>query len=165
MIYLQSVCILHVNQAVRETAGLSAQWPFTSVMLVMPVFLFLSARQYSCGESNGPTLLALGLESVSSFHYLCSCPCVYESFHICTCLSIGVRRAAGARLNSCYTQVTPSRIIHVCLRVFAFHLCIRLCTALFQVLIICLLCLLLPSIFFVSSFLGQTPLRCECDQV
>ena len=47
MIYLQSVCILLVDEAVREpeAAGLSAQWPFTSVMLVMPVFLFLSARQ------------------------------------------------------------------------------------------------------------------------
>jgi len=45
MIYLQSVCILFVKWAVREAAGLSAQWPFTSVMLVMPVFLFLSAPQ------------------------------------------------------------------------------------------------------------------------
>ena len=47
MIYLQSVRILLVNQAVREpeAAGLSAHWPFISVMLVMPVFLFLSARQ------------------------------------------------------------------------------------------------------------------------
>ena len=45
MMYLQSVCILLVNRAVREAAGLSAQWPFTSVMLVMPFFLFLSARQ------------------------------------------------------------------------------------------------------------------------
>jgi len=32
--------MLLVNQAVREAAGLSAQWPFTSVMLVMPVFCF-----------------------------------------------------------------------------------------------------------------------------
>jgi len=45
MIFLQSLCILLVNQAVRETAGLSAQWPFTNVMLVMPVFLFLSSPQ------------------------------------------------------------------------------------------------------------------------
>jgi len=45
MIYLQSVCILFVKWAVREAAGLSAQWSFTSVMLVMPVFLFLSAPQ------------------------------------------------------------------------------------------------------------------------
>jgi len=45
MIYLQSVCIVLVNWAVQEAAGLSAQWPFTSVMLVLPVFLFLSARQ------------------------------------------------------------------------------------------------------------------------
>jgi len=45
MIYLQSVCILLVNQAVRDAACLSAQWPITSAMLVMPVFLFLSARQ------------------------------------------------------------------------------------------------------------------------
>jgi len=45
MMCLQSVCVLPVNRAVREAAGLSAQWPFTSVMLVMPFFLFLSARQ------------------------------------------------------------------------------------------------------------------------
>jgi len=45
MIYLQSVFILFVERAVREAAGLSAQWPFTSVMLVIPVFLFLSAPQ------------------------------------------------------------------------------------------------------------------------
>ena len=45
MMYLQSVCILPVNRAVQEAAGLSAQWPFTSVMLVMPFFPFLSARQ------------------------------------------------------------------------------------------------------------------------
>jgi len=45
MKYPQSVCILLVKRAVREAAGLSAQWPFTSVMLVMPVFLFLSAPQ------------------------------------------------------------------------------------------------------------------------
>jgi len=45
MIYLQSVCILFVKRAVREAAGLSVQWPFTSVMLVMPVFLFLSVPQ------------------------------------------------------------------------------------------------------------------------
>jgi len=45
MIYLQSVCILFVKWAVREAVGLSVQWPFTSVMLVMPVFLFLSAPQ------------------------------------------------------------------------------------------------------------------------
>jgi len=45
MIYLQSVCILFVKRAVREAAGLSAQWPFTSVMLVLPVFPFLSAPQ------------------------------------------------------------------------------------------------------------------------
>jgi len=43
IIYLQYVCILFVKRAVREAAGLSVQWPFTSVMLVMPVFLFLSA--------------------------------------------------------------------------------------------------------------------------
>jgi len=90
---------------------------------------------------------------------------VCTSFHICTCLSIGVRRTAGARLNSCYTPVTPSRVIHVCLQVFAFHPCSRLCTVLFQVLVICLLCLLLPSIFFVCRYLWQNSLRCECDQV
>jgi len=44
MIYLQSVCTLLVNRAVREAVGLSAHWPFTSVKLVMSVFLFLSAR-------------------------------------------------------------------------------------------------------------------------
>ena len=38
------------------------------------------------------------------------------SFHIFTFLLIGVTRTAGARLNSCYTQVIPSRVIHVCLR-------------------------------------------------
>jgi len=65
---------------------------------------------------------------------------------------MGVRRTAGARLNSCYTQVTPSRVIHVCLRVFACHPCIRLCPVLFQVLVVSLLCLLLPSIF--PSFPG-----------
>ena len=41
----QAICILFVKQAVREAAGLSVQWPFTSVMLVMPVFLLLSAPQ------------------------------------------------------------------------------------------------------------------------
>jgi len=120
MIYVQSVCILFVKRAMWETAGLSVQWPFTSVMLVMPVFLFLSAPQYSCWESNEPTLLVLGLESLSSFQYLCSFPCMYELSYIY------VRRTAGARLNSYYTQVIPSRVIHVCLRMFAFHLCIRL---------------------------------------
>jgi len=49
IICLQPVCILLVKRTVREAAGLSAQWPFTSVMLVMPDFLFLSAPQYSCG--------------------------------------------------------------------------------------------------------------------
>ena len=44
----------------------------------MPVFLFLSAPQQSCEESNGPTLLVLGLESPSSFQNLCSFPCMYE---------------------------------------------------------------------------------------
>jgi len=53
-------------------------------------------------------------------------------FHIYTCLSIGVRQSAGVRLNSCYTHVTPSRVIHVCLRVFVFHLCIRVCTVCFK---------------------------------
>ena len=70
----------------------------------------------------------------------------------------GVRRAAGARPNSCYTQVTPSRVIHECLRVFAFHLCVRLCTVLFQVLVICLWCLQSMSVCeccpFIYVFVG-----------
>ena len=59
---------------------------------------------------------------------------VCMSFHIYTCLSIGVRRTEEARLNSCYTQIIPLRVIHVCLRMFAFHLCIRLGTICFKFL-------------------------------
>jgi len=84
---------------------------------------------------------------------------VCMSFHIHTCLSIGVRRTAGARLNSCHTQVPLSRVIHMSLRVFAFHLCICLCTVSFQVLVISLLFLLLPSIFFCFRVLGGKPLE------
>ena len=51
-------------------------------MLVMPVFLFLSAPQWSCGESDGPKLLVLVLESLSSFQYLCSFPCMYDRSYI-----------------------------------------------------------------------------------
>jgi len=87
---------------------------------------------------------------------------VCMSFQICTFLSIGVRRTTGARLNSSYTQVIPSRVIHVCLRVFAFHRCIRLCTVCFK--LSSLLSLLLPSILFVSRYSGENPLRSECDQ-
>jgi len=45
---------------------------------------------------------------------------VCMSFHTYTCLSIGVRRTAGARLSSCYTPVTPLQVVNVCLRVLSF---------------------------------------------
>jgi len=88
---------------------------------------------------------------------------VCMSFHRYTFLLIGVRQTAGARLNSCYTQAlagNPCVLASVYLSsMYSFVY------SLFQVLLISFLYLLLPSILFVSRYLGENPLRSECDQV
>jgi len=109
-------------------------------------------------------LLVLGLESLISFQCLCSFPCMYElsyiyiSFNWCQTN----RRASSEFVLHTGNSLAgnPCVLTSVCL-----SLMYSFVYSFFQVLLISLLCLLLPSILFVSRYLGETPLRSECDQV
>jgi len=105
--------------------------------------------------------VVLELESLSSFQYLCSCPCMYDRSY--TYLSFKCCQT-NRRGSSEFVLHTGSSLTgNTC--VFAFHLCVCLCIDFFQVLVISLLCLLLSSIVFLIKYLGNIPLRRECDQV
>ena len=70
-------------------------------------------------ESDGPTLLVLGLESLSSFQYLCSFPCMYElsyiymSFNCCQTIRRGSSEFVLHTGNS--LAGNPSVFASVCL--------------------------------------------------
>ena len=100
----------------------------------------------------------LGLESLSSFQYLCSFLRMYDLSYDLSYIYISFNLCQTNRRGSSEFVLhtgTPPRVIHVCFRVLAFHLCIRLCTVLFQVLVISPLCLFLPSIVFIFQVLGE----------
>ena len=91
-----------MNRAVQEAAGLYAQWPFTSVMLVMPVFCFCLRVGRDVGSLTDRRCWCCGWNLYLRFSIFVLFR-VCMSFHVYTCLSIGVKRTAGARLNLCYT--------------------------------------------------------------